>query len=97
MRRLLGRRQRHGWSWAELSRRCGLPVWNLLWWHRRLSTKSPARRSMRAFVPVQVVDPPRGHGSGLEVLTPSGVRVLVPVDFSAEHLRPVLNALEPAC
>ncbi len=97
MRKLLARRARHGWSWVELSRRCGLPVWKLCWWHRRLASQRPLRRSGRTFVPVQVVDSPRGEGPWLEVITPAGFRIRVPADFQAEHLRRVLQALEGAC
>jgi len=97
MRKLLARRARHGWSWAELSRRSRLPVWKLYWWHRRLASPRTLRRPGRTFVPVQVVDSPRRDGPPLEVITPSGVRIRVPVDFQAEHLRRVLQALEAAC
>ena len=97
MRRLLARRERHGWSWAELSRRCGLPIWKLRWWSRRLAKKRPARRSDHAFIPVRVVASSRGMCSPLEVVTTSGIRILVGADFDPEHLRRVLKALEPAC
>jgi hypothetical protein len=97
MKRLLARRERQGWSFPELSRRSGLPVWKLHWWHRRLASHKPLRRPGRTFVRVQVVDSPRGEGSPLEVITPSGVRIRVPADFQAEHLRRVLQALEGAC
>jgi hypothetical protein len=97
MKRLLALRERRGWSFPELSRRSGLPVWKLHWWQRRLASHRPLRRPGRTFVPVQVVDLPRRDGPPLEVITPSGVRIRVPVDFQAEHLRRVLQALEAAC
>ena len=97
MKTVLARRERHGWSWAELSRRSGLPVWKLRWWHGRQAKKRPLRRPGRTFVPVHVVDSPRGDGPWLEVITPCGVRILVPADFQAEHLRRVIQALEAAC
>jgi hypothetical protein len=96
MRRFLARRERHRWSWAELSRRSGLPVWKLRWWQRRLGRQGPARRSRRAFVPVKVVESRRGC-SQLEVITPSGLRILVPGGFSAEDLRRVVEVLGPPC
>jgi hypothetical protein len=46
---------------------------------------------------VQVVESRRRDCSPLEVITPSGMRILVPVDFDAEHLRRTLKALEPGC
>jgi len=97
MKRLLAGRERHGWSWAELSRRSGLPVWKLRWWRTRLARKRPARRPGRTFVPVKIVESPRNDSSPLEVITPSGVRIRVAVDFDADHLRRVVRALEPGC
>jgi len=99
MKRLLASRKRHGWSWAELSRRSRLPEWKLHWWRRRLAEKRPAaRRSVRTFLPVQVVDSPEGNSSPLEVVTACGVRIQVPVEFNPDHLRRVLKALDPpAC
>jgi hypothetical protein len=95
MRRLLVRRKRHGWSWVELSRRSGLPEWKLHWWRRRLAKAKRVRRSGRAFVPVQVVDAGQGDSPALELVTPLGVSIRVPVQFDADHLRRVLKALQP--
>jgi hypothetical protein len=97
MRALLARRARYGWSWGELSRRSGLPIWKLYWWRRRLAGHKPLRRSERTFVAVQVVGSAPADGLPLEVITPSGFRVRVPTDFQGEHLRRVLEALEGAC
>ncbi len=97
MKKLLARRKRHGWSWPELSRRCGLPEWKLQWWRRRLEKTKPARRSERTFVPVQVIDAARRDTPPLELITVSGVRILVTDSFDADHLKRVLKALEPAC
>ena len=100
MKRLLARRERHGWSWPELSRRSGLPVWKLQWWRRRLEAKRPAprsRRSKRSFLPVRVLEPQPGPGRSVEILTPSGYRIVVPGDVSAEQLSRVVKALEPPC
>jgi hypothetical protein len=98
MQQLLARRQRHGWSWPELSRRSGLPVWKLHSWRRRLAAKKSMRRPRRPFVPVQVTSAPVATvASPLELFTSAGVRVLVPADFDAEHLRRLLRALETGC
>jgi hypothetical protein len=97
MKTLLAGRVRHGWSWAELSRRCGLPVWKLRWWHKRLAWTRPKPRRARTFVPVQVVDVPQASGSPLEVVTPSGFRILVPPGVTADDLIQVVKALEPSC
>lgn len=100
MKRLLAKRERHGWSWAELSRRSGLPEWKLQWWRRRLTSKrGSGRRSgtKKAFVPVRVVERRSGAGASVEILTPSGYRIVVPGDVSPEQLSRVVKALEPPC
>ena len=97
MKRVLAQRDRRGWSWAELSRRSALPVWKLHFWHRRLSSKRPTRRSRRGFVAVQVVESPPVNCPPLEVITPSGVRIVVSGDFNDEHLKRVIKAVEPGC
>jgi len=97
MKKLLARRKHHGWSWAELSRRCGLPEWKLHWWRRRLAGTRRVRRSRRGFLPVQVVDAARRDSPPVELVSASGVRILVPDNFDADHLKRVLEALEPAC
>ncbi len=97
MKTLLARRARHGWSWPELSRRTGLPVWKLHWWQRRLAPQRPARRAGRTFVPVQLVAATRRDAPPLELLMPSGARILVTASFDADHLRRVLKALESSC
>lgn len=97
MKKLLCQRDRLGWSWTELSGRSGLPVWKLRWWQRRLGRKRPRQNPRVTFVPVAVVEGSHGGCSPLEVITPSGFRVRVPAEFSAEHLRRVVEALEPPC
>jgi hypothetical protein len=101
MKKLLARRERYGWSWPELSRRCGLPVWKLHYWRRRLSgKKKPSRKSCESFVRVQVVKPARVRPQNvppLELLTPSGLRIVVEPGFDADHLRRVVRALESGC
>ncbi len=97
MKKLLARRERHGWSFAELSRRSGLPAWKVRWWHRSLSEKRTVRPSKGGFAPVQVVDPPQESCRPLEVITVSGIRILVSGDFQAEHLKRVIQAVESVC
>ncbi len=100
MEKLLSRRERHGWSWSELSRRSGLPVWKLQWWRRRLASKRPARRTRRSkgsFLPVRVVEPRPTAGPSVEIITPLGYRIVVPGDVDPEQLRRVVKALDPSC
>ena len=92
----LARRDREGWSWAELSRRSGHPTWRLRYWSRRLARTSVAPRAGDCgFVTVAVREP--ATGAALAITTPSGYRVQVPADFDAEHLRRVLATLERRC
>ena len=94
MRKLLCQQERQGWSWSELSRRSGLPVWKLRWWQRRFARD--ARQAKRGFVRVEVLETQRGRPP-LEVVTGSGARILVPVDFDAEHLKRLVKALGLPC
>ena len=93
----LSRREREGLTWAELSRTSGIPVWRLRYRARRQSASRAMMRprDRRRLVPVAVVD--RSTRPGLEILTPSGCRVLVPPDFDPEHLGRVLRALGVSC
>lgn len=93
----LAKQERSGWSWAELSRRSGLPSWKLRWWHERLKRKPLPQTPARSFVAVEIADSAPPTFTSLEITTPSGYRLLVPPKFDAEHLRQVLAALEPPC
>lgn len=93
MRMWLSRRDRHRWSWAELSRRSGLPVWKLRWWRRRFDRiADPPDRPTDAFVAVDVVTLPLAMP--IEVVTRSGHRLSVPVGFDEEHLTRILRLLQ---
>jgi hypothetical protein len=96
MARWLARRGRAGWSLKELSRRCGHPTWKLRWWQKRFA-QTRAAEAGRAFVAVELVEPPPSPPATLEVTTPSGYRVQVPAGFDPEHLRRVVAALEASC
>lgn len=99
MARWLTRRERHGWSWVELSARSGHPVWRLRYWQRRLEGASRPKRD-RTFVAVDIAQPlplAASSGEAIEITTPSGHRVTVAPGFDAEHLRQVLRALNASC
>jgi hypothetical protein len=100
MKTWLSRREHHGWSWAELSRRSGLPVWKLRWWRRRFDRAAEPRRARPsdAFVAVDVLTSP--PATPIEVVTRSGHRVSVPIGFDEEHvarLLRLLHALDAGC
>ena len=101
MTRWLSRRERHSWSWAELCRRSGHPVWRLRYWQRRLEgAPAPRPKRARAFVTVDIAESVTARTSSagaLEITTPSGYRVTVAHDFDPEHLRRVVQALERGC
>lgn len=98
----LSGRDRQGWSWAELSRRSGLPVWKLRWWQRRLKragdtgARGTAGGATGAFVAVEIA-PASVSASPLEIVTRAGHRVSVPPGFDREHLVRLLEALASAC
>jgi len=93
----LARRERRGWSWAQLSRRSGVPVWTLRWWSRRKPKSSSGRRPAGAFVAVAVTEAGPPEPVAIEVVTPAGWRLRVAPGFDPEHLRQVLRALAPPC
>ena len=97
MAALLAERDRQGWNWSELSRRSGLPVRKLRWWHERLKRNPAPRRRVPSFVAVEVTDPARVTPAAIEITTPSGTRVLVPPDFDPDHLRRLLRVLGAPC
>ncbi len=98
MARWLAQREQQGWSWAELSRRSGHPTWKLRYWSRQLARTSLAQRTReRGFVAVAVTDPAHDDGASIEITTLSGYRVQVGLNFDAEHLRRVIQALERGC
>lgn len=101
MARWLARRERHGWSWAELSERSGHPVWKLRYWQQRAVATSASKSDRSGgFVTVDITGPVTTRSpeiGALEVTTPSGYRVTVTHDFDAEHLRRVVQALELGC
>ena len=98
MARWLTRRERQGWSWVELSRRCGYPTWKLRWWQKRFERTGGSRTTANpTFVAVEVTEPIRNATASIEITTPSGYCVRVPREFEAEHLRRVMEALERRC
>jgi len=96
MAQWLAQRERRGWSWAELSRRSGVPVWTLRWWAGRGRRSPASRRPRGAFVAVAVREPTQA-AAAIEVISPTGWRLRVSADVDSEHLRRVLRALEPPC
>jgi hypothetical protein len=97
MAALLAERDHRGLSWAELSRRSGLPVRKLRWWHERFKRNPAPRKLPPAFVAVEVADAARATASAIELTTPSGFRLTVALDFDADHLRRLLQVLAVAC
>lgn len=97
MKSWLARRERHGWSWAELSRRSGRPVWTLRWWGRRLARRAVSSRARpsETFVAVEVATPPSARS--IEVVTRAGHRVSVPSGFDEEQLVRLLRVLDAGC
>ena len=76
MARWLARRERHGWSWAELSERSGHPVWKLRYWQQRaVATSGSKPDRLGGFVAVDITEPVTTRPANplaLEVTTPSG-------------------------
>ena len=97
MATLLAERDHHGWSWSELSRRSGLPVRKLRWWHERFKRNPAPRKRAPSFVAVEVKDPTPVTSSAIEITTPAGDRVAVFPGFDPAHLRLLLQVLAAKC
>ena len=97
MARWLARRNEHGWSWVELSRRSGHPAWKLRWWQGRLERNPVQQLPARAFVAVEISRPERPSTGAVTITTPSGYRIEVASDINGEQLRRVVEALEQRC
>jgi hypothetical protein len=92
IRELLDRRDREGVSWRRLSFDSGVSVSALQYWSRRRTTASS---SAAGFVELAVSDTsrqaPSELGSHIEIVAPSGLRILVP--NRGEVVREILGAL----
>ncbi|MFQ5382148.1 MAG: helix-turn-helix domain-containing protein [Dehalococcoidia bacterium] len=98
MRRHLARRDRHGWTWAELSEQSGIPVSTLQWWRSRLAAeKPPEGREPDGFVEVAVVADVEDEHGHFEISLPDGCSVRVPLHFDSEALRQLLAVLSSRC
>ena len=97
MKTLLARRIRRSWSWAELSRRSGVPLWTLRWWQKRFARTDPSQDRTATFVPVHIVAPPPPTDAPFELITPSGFRIRIPAGFAADELSRLVKVLDPQC
>lgn len=97
MRSLLGKRERRGLTWAELSAESGVPRSTLHWWDRRLrdEEQDEGPRFVRLDIAQDVT--PSVVGEPIEVVARSGHRVLVRVGFDSDSLRQVLEVLDAGC
>ena len=91
----LSRREREGWSWADLSRVSGIAVWKLRYRGRRQVDSRRPRAPRRKLLPVEVVE--ASFPAALEIVTPSGLRLVVPPAFDPGHLVRVLQVLGYSC
>ena len=98
MRTILARWQRSGLSAARFCRRQGIDPQRLSYWKRVLGqTGRRGRARSVSFAPVQVVDLERASAGCLEVVLPSGERLVLGAGVSPELLREVLQALRGRC
>ena len=101
MRRLLARRERHGWSFRQLSDKTGIPVSTLSYWRRRLEAGAAAGR--RRFVPVRLTDHEEEPAileedrAAVTLTLPSGIRLDIPARFDDGDLARLLRVVCEAC
>ena len=90
MQKLFARRRRLGLTWNELAEDSGVPRTTLLYWDRRLRQEEPEETG-------RFVELVMSEAAPLTAALRGGRRVLVPVEFDADHLRRVVEALESEC
>jgi len=90
--------KRSGATLSEYARSVGLSYQRLHRWRLRLEASGAAQQP--AFLPVRILEaePAAVHerASGLEVLAPGGLRIVVPPDFDASVLERLLRAVRRA-
>lgn len=98
--RVLGERDAHGWSYAETSRRTGIPTGTLASWARRL--RQERRRSSPQFVEVVAAADPGGesapgersaHVSSARIAHPSGMMIELEGEAAMRVAQGILAAL----
>jgi len=88
MKRLLAKRERHGWTYRELAQKSGVKAHTLSWWAWKLRQEEEAP----GFVEVDV-DVPARDAVAIEVEMPSGHILRIPSDFDDRSLRRLLGVL----
>lgn len=96
MEALLRRRERRGMTLAELAEESGVPETTLRWWQNRAPKAKRKSAARSAFVEVSVADPPHPE-CGIEVSLRSGIILRVNPGFDPDHLRRIVQTLEPGC
>ena len=95
VRKWLGLRDREGLTYAELSRRSGIPANTLAGWAWRLRRERLTQRQAAAFV--ELVPAPSGDdeaGSRIEIVLRCERRLIVDASIAPEALARVLTAVE---
>lgn len=101
-RRVLDGQRASGLSVAEFCRQARVPASSFFYWRRKLGAAGAPRRPGAAFAEVKVVPEPAGVSSGtgtplssgIEVLLPCGLCVVVRAGFDRRTLLDLLAALE---
>ena len=96
MERWLGKRERLGLTYREVSEESGIPIPTLAWWSKRL-TEVWERRSSCELVAVEVVEDRPLEDVAIEIRCGDALKVVVPAGASEAHLARVLRAVASAC
>ncbi len=96
MERWLGKRERAGLTYRELSEESGIPMATLSWWSRRLA-EDAERGASCELVAVEVVEEQPLEEAAIEIRCGDTLKVVVPPDASEAHLSRVLRAVASAC
>jgi hypothetical protein len=96
---LLREWKQSGETLAGYARKAGIRYQRLYWWKQRLGVDPrPASSTAEAFLPVRILEAPKQSEADpvVEILTPGGMRILVPRGFDEPALERLLRTLKRA-
>lgn len=104
MARWLGRRDREGLTWRELSERSGIPIPTLVGWRKRIERESCGPRARRLrFAEVHLREDGKGReepaatDAVYEIESPSGLRLRLREGFDLEAVARLVEVLDRRC
>lgn len=91
---MIARREAEGLTWSELSEASGVPLSTLTYWRQKLETEPSLKADEGSFVELLVQPSSLPLPStGIDLVTPSGIRFSIGPDFDETTLLRLLAVL----